>query len=727
MEGGAMVNATLDQAERLLQTCFGYPSFRPGQRRIIESLLAGRDTMGIMPTGGGKSICYQIPALLFPGITIVISPLISLMKDQVDGLAQLGIPATYINSSLTPFEIDRRIQRLVEGQYKLLYIAPERLESERFRTIFQRLPVELVTVDEAHCISQWGHDFRPSYRTMAEKILALPKKPRIMALTATATPDVREDIATLLGIPDDAIHTMPVRRGNLSFFVRHEPDKLSFVRHYLGARQGQTGIIYCSTRKEVDKVYGKLLAAGFAATRYHAGMSDADRSEAQELFSYDKVQVIVATNAFGMGIDKSNVRFVIHWNLPRNLECYYQEAGRAGRDGEPSECILLYSPSDTVIQRHLIEHSGLSLERKEIELAKLRQMVRYAGATSCLQVFIARYFGETDAEPCGLCGPCRMTQGGETEDVTADALKVFSCVKRMGERFGLSLLAKTLRGSKNRRLRELGLDRLSTYGIMSDRSEKEIQQLCHRLLSAGYLTQTGESELYPVVRLTPKSVEVLKGKRRVIVSAEPEEEHQAPLKPGSDLFEELRALRKELSEREQIPPYVIFHDSTLREMCRRLPVTEKEMRAIPGVGESKFVRYGQAFLEKIREFSEKNGPPATKKAMSTPSKDKEATHLISYRMWNEGKSVEEIARLRGLKRGTIEDHLFRCGMEGMPLDWGAFIPAEHEERIMRAIEELGAHKLRPIKEALPEEVSYMAIKAAIAKRELLAKKQPVSH
>ncbi|WP_124726814.1 DNA helicase RecQ [Staphylospora marina] len=717
---------TLADAERMLRKHFGYPSFRPGQRRIIESLLAGRDTMGIMPTGGGKSVCYQIPALLFPGITVVISPLISLMKDQVDRLLLHGIPATFLNSTLSPEEADERIRRLMAGEYKLLYIAPERLESERFHTIFQRLPVDLVTVDEAHCISQWGHDFRPSYRTMAEKILGLPKKPLIMALTATATPDVREDITSLLGIPRDAVHTMPVRRNNLSFFVRREEDRTAFIRSRLARSPDKTGIIYCSTRKEVDKLYTALQSAGVAAARYHAGMDEREREHAQERFARDQVQVIVATNAFGMGIDKSNVRFVIHHNLPRNLESYYQEAGRAGRDGEPGECILLWNPGDMVIQRHLIDQSGLSPERKELERDKLRCMVRYAVHTDCLQVFIARYFGEEEAEPCGLCGPCRSVHG-EKEDVTGEALKIFSCVKRMGERFGLTLLSKTLRGSKNIRLKQFGLDRLSTYGIMNDRTEKEIRHLCHRLLAEGYLAQTDEEELYPTIRLTAKAVDVLKGKRRALVAAEETHGRESSERPESGLYDILRELRKEIAEREQIPPYVIFHDSTLREMCRRLPVTPEQFRAIPGVGEAKLARYGQPFLDKIRTFVRETAPGSPRRPKPGPSSRPEAkvpTHVITWNMWRDGKSVEEIARLRNLKRGTIEDHLFRCGMEGFPLDWSTFIPAEHEARIMQAIERLGAHKLRPIKEALPEEVSYMAIKAAVAKREMLLRSKP---
>ncbi|SEN51690.1 DNA helicase RecQ [Lihuaxuella thermophila] len=711
---------TLRQAEELLQKYYGHSSFRPGQRQIIESILAGYNTLGIMPTGGGKSICYQIPALMFPGITIVISPLISLMKDQVDGLRQLGIPATYINSSLTLTEMDERIREMTAGKYKLLYIAPERLESGRFRAIFETLPVYLVTIDEAHCISQWGHDFRPSYRSMAQMIRQLPRKPIIAALTATATPEVREDIASLLSIEPAHIYATRLQRDNLSFSVRHEEDRREFIRAYLEAHPRQTGIIYCSTRKEVDQLHQDLSGQGFATAAYHAGMSDEERERAQEKFSYDQLQAIVATNAFGMGIDKSNVRFVIHYNLPKNLESYYQEAGRAGRDGEESECILLYSPQDVHTQKFLIEQSELSPERKQHEFGKLQEMHNYCYTSQCLQATIVKYFGDPGSEPCGKCSNCRKLTEEEEIDLTTEAQKIFSCIKRMKERFGLSTVSKVLKGSKSKRILEWQLDGLSTYGIMKEYTEKQIHQLCLELVAEGYLHIRLNNHSLPVAKLTPKAIEVLKGERKVtglrkIYKDGPKQSGQA-----GGLFEELRAVRLKLSQREQIPPYMIFPDSTLKEMCKRLPQNKEAMLLISGVGERKYQMYGEEFLAVIAQYVKQNGisPLVTHEAEPGQS-EKEPSHLISYRLYQQGKSIADIAETRGLSTGTIEDHLFRCGVDGLPLDWNRFIPAEHEELIMQKIEELGAQKLRPIKDALPEEVTYMAIKAAIAKRQLL--------
>lgn len=709
---------SIEQAELLLQKIYGYASFRPGQRKIIQSILAGHNTMGIMPTGGGKSICYQIPALMFPGITIVISPLISLMKDQVDGLTQLGIPATYINSTLHSHEIDQRIEALREGKIKLLYIAPERLESGRFQTIFETLPIYLVTIDEAHCISTWGHDFRPSYRSMAELLLRLPRRPLITALTATATIDVRDDIANLLQIEPTHIFSTKLERDNLSFHVYREGQKREFIAQYLRDHQGQTGILYCSTRKEVDQLHQFLESEGFSVAKYHAGMSDQERSRAQEAFSYDRIQTIVATNAFGMGIDKSNVRFVIHYNLPRNLECYYQEAGRAGRDGDESECILLYSATDIQTQKYLIDHSEMTEERKKFELSKLRFMVDYCFTDQCYQQAFIRYFGNTYSYTCGKCGNCRK-RSGEQEDRTIEAQKILSCIKRTNERFGFTIIAKVLRGSKSKRILDWGLNQLPTYGIMNDHTEKEIIHLCHQLLTHHYLTLDLSHPNIPVAKLTPLAIEVLKGKRRVWLPKDKQQPALPEQTRSSQLFEELRALRKTISEQEQLPPYIIFQDSTLKEMCRRLPLTEDEMLAIPGVGELKYGKFGQAFLTLIQAHVAKHGRHPTPPAKEQNRKaEKEQSHLLTYRLFTEGKSIDEISKLRQLARGTIEDHLIRAGLDGYPLDWDAFIPAKWEPLIMQAIEELGAHKLRPLKDALPEEVDYMAIKAAILKKEL---------
>lgn len=717
----------IQQAELLLQKVFGYSSFRSGQKKIIESILAGHHTMGIMPTGGGKSICYQIPALLFPGITVVISPLISLMKDQVDSLRQLNIAATYINSSLTRAEVEQRMAKLKKGAYKLLYIAPERLESKAFQEIFSTLPIYFVTIDEAHCISQWGHDFRPSYRSMAEKLLSLPRRPLIVALTATATPDVKADIAQLLKIESSHIYSTKLDRSNLSFFVRHNDNKLDYIHHYLQNHLQQTGIIYCATRKDTDQVHQFLVEAGFSTAKYHAGLSEEVREQAQEMFSYDRVQVIVATNAFGMGINKSNVRFVIHYQLPRNLECYYQEAGRAGRDGEESECVLLFSPRDIPMQKYLIEHSGLAIERKTLELGKLQTMINYCFSQRCWQQEMVAYFGSASIQPCGKCGNCRK-QMGDLVNYTVEAQKIFSCIKRTGEHYGLTIIAKILRGSKSRRLSAWKLDRISTYGIMSKYTEKEIFRLCQFLVSQGYLAMVYDHRPFPLARLTNKALAVLKGEHSVYLHKDTERLVKATETKTNPLFDRLLSLRKQLSEAEQLPPYMIFPDSTLKEMCRRLPVTNEELRFISGVGKMKLHKYGHHFLETIRQYVKEHGrmPVRSKPAGKNP---KDPSYLKTYHLFLQGKTIPEIARERNLKRGTIEDHLLRAGLEGLELDWDQFIPAEYEELIMQKIKELGAHKLRPVKEELPDSVDYMAIKAAIVKRELLqdAKKTASSH
>ncbi|ASS77164.1 DNA helicase RecQ [Tumebacillus algifaecis] len=705
-----------EQALHLLKKYYGYDSFRKGQERIIASILSGHDVLGIMPTGGGKSICYQIPALLLPGVTLVISPLISLMKDQVDTLTSLDIPATFINSSLTQSEAEERMEAARHGAYKLIYVAPERLDSERFRSQIQELPISMIAIDEAHCISQWGHDFRPSYLAVPKVLDLLPVRPLVTAFTATATTEVTRDIVELLGIDPTYTFVTGFNRENLTFKVLRGENKRDFVLHYLHQFREQAGIIYAATRKEVDTFHAELLVRGFAVGKYHAGLSDAEKSTYQEQFLYDDIRIMVATNAFGMGIDKSNVRFVLHVNLPKNMESYYQEAGRAGRDGEPSECILLYHPQDVQLQKFLIEQSVMAQERKGSEYKKLQSMVDFAHTTRCLRNYILEYFDDEAVEPCGVCSNCK--DDSEEKDITVEAQKIFSCIYRMKERFGASLVAQVLKGSSNKKVLQFGFDKLPTYGLMKTYKEKEITDLIHVLIAEGYLGLTDGQ--YPVVRLESKAGAVLKGQAQILqkIRLRPT---QAP-SGDSKLFEQLRELRKEISQREKVPPYIIFSDSTLREMSDYCPTDEAGLLTIKGVGEGKLVRYGKPFLELLQAYAKEHGASAAprKHLPDAPVANDEETpsHLKSYQLFQAGLSLAEVAQERQLKSITVQDHIIRAISEGQPVQWERIIPPEQEELIQRVIDELGAETLKPIKEALPQEVDYFAIKGLLCKRSL---------
>lgn len=578
----------------LLKQYFGYDEFRPGQKEIIQKVIDQENVLGIMPTGSGKSICYQLPSLLLDGITVVVSPLISLMKDQVDAANQLGIPATFINSSLDGYETARRFQEIDRQQYCLLYIAPERFIMPDFIQAMNRWNVCMIAIDEAHCISQWGHDFRPSYLQMAKQLDQLPNRPVIVALTATATIQVAADIKRLLKIPDGNHIQTGFGRENLLFQVVKDQKKEQYLVEYLKINKNQSGIIYAATRKEVDRIYHLLKKFGFSIGRYHGGLRENERTAMQEAFLYDRLQLIVATNAFGMGINKSNVRFVIHYQIPGSLEAYYQEAGRAGRDGLSSEAILLFAPQDIQVQKFFIQQSQREEEQKQKEYEKLKAMTEYAYIESCLQQYILNYFGETSS-PCNRCGNCLDDR--KIVEVTTQAQMVLSCLKRMGENYGKQMLMKVLAGSKEQKLRALGFERLSTYGLMKNQSQKETMQLIEYLISNGYLlTVNGE---YPILKVTERGIQVLKG-QEAVYRKEPKKVQQLSDEETDTLFEVLRELRTDLASEAGVPPYVVFSDSTLKEMSRIRPSSRLEMLQIKGVGQSKLDKYGEAFLSRIK-------------------------------------------------------------------------------------------------------------------------------
>lgn len=580
----------------LLKQYFGYDKFRPGQKEIIQKVIDQENVLGIMPTGSGKSICYQLPSLLLDGLTVVVSPLISLMKDQVDAANQLGIPATFINSSLDGYETARRFQEIDRQQYRLLYIAPERFIMPDFIQAMNRWNVCMIAIDEAHCISQWGHDFRPSYLQMAKQLNQLPNRPVIVALTATATIQVAADIKRLLKIPDGNHIQTGFERENLRFQVVKDQKKEQYLVEYLKINKNQSGIIYAATRKEVDRIYHLLKKFGFSIGRYHGGLNENERTAMQEAFLYDRLQLIVATNAFGMGINKSNVRFVIHYQIPGSLEAYYQEAGRAGRDGLSSEAILLFAPQDTQVQKFFIQQSQREEEQKQKEYEKLKAMTEYAYIESCLQQYILNYFGETSS-PCNRCGNCLDDR--EIVEVTTQAQMVLSCLKRMGENYGKQMLMKVLAGSKEQKLRALGFERLSTYGLMKNQSQKETMQLIEYLISNGYLlTVDGE---YPILKVTERGIQVLKG-QEAVYRKEPKKVQQLSDEETDTLFEVLRELRTDLASEAGVPPYVVFSDSTLKEMSRIRPSSRLEMLQIKGVGQSKLDKYGEAFLSRIKNM-----------------------------------------------------------------------------------------------------------------------------
>lgn len=706
-------------ANEILKKYFGYDNFRAGQAEIINHILEKEDCLGIMPTGAGKSICYQIPAMIFDGITVVISPLISLMKDQVDSLNQVGITSTYINSSLTENEYLQTIQNIYHGMYKIIYVAPERFFSDTFINMLNFLDISMIAVDEAHCVSQWGHDFRPSYCEISKVISSLSKRPIIVSFTATATQVVKDDIIKLLNLHTPFVLTTGFDRQNLYFSVQTPESKKEFLLNFLEEHKNISGIIYCSTRKTVDEVYERLLVYGYKVSKYHAGMSEKNRTNSQDDFVYDRTEIMVATNAFGMGIDKSNVRYVIHYNMPSDLESYYQEAGRAGRDGDKAECVLLFSRADVVTNKFLIEHSSEGNHVNEYQ--KLNDIVDYCNSSKCLRSYILEYFGETpNFNNCKFCSNCNSEI--EITDITTDSKKILSCIKRMNERFGAGLVADVLKGSKSAKVKSFGFDSLSTYGIMSEYSKDTIRDLISFLVAEGYIKSIGDK--YPILTLDIKANDVLFSNTQVVIKKKIER----ILKPEKNskydfeslpfdvkLFEILRELRMEVAVKNNVPPFIIFADVSLKQMSTYYPTDVDSMHKISGVGSFKLEKYGDIFIDAIRDYVTeheiKKSYILEKPKNNTTSTPKIDTKLVSYELYTKDvKTIKEISEVRGLTERTVEQHLLDCYENGMEINLEKEVNTNFENEIYTAINKCTSGKLREIKDMLPNEVSYFDIK-----------------
>lgn len=722
----------------VLKTYFGYDNFKKGQEKLVNGIITGRDVLGIMPTGGGKSLCYQLPATVLEGVTIVISPLISLMKDQVDSLDEMGLSGTFINSTLDYDEFIKRLDGIRKGKYKMVYVAPERLNTSLFLNLSKDIKISLVAIDEAHCISQWGHDFRPSYLEIPKFINSLDPRPTVAAFTATATAEIVQEIKKLIGLKNPLKIITGFDRPNLFYQVVKPSNKFSYLLNYLKNNYiNDSGIIYCATRKTVESLASKLPSYGISTVGYHGGMSPEIRQKNQDDFMLDRVRIIVATNAFGMGIDKPDIRFVIHYNMPKNMEAYYQEAGRAGRDGEKSDCILMYSPADIVKQKILIQSENLSHERETAMYENLQYLVDYCHTDDCLRKKILIYFGEdTQEEKCHNCSNC--LDQSEKVDVTIEAQKILSCIYRVNQSYGVNTVIQVLRGSKNKKILEWGLNKTSTYGIMQQYSNDAIKEMIMTLISQGYIHITADK--FPILKLTAAAREILSGKikfyhkKDLLHRSETSKEgdglspNQINENVDKELFERLRQLRQTIAKEKDLPPYIIFHDSSLKEMAAYMPQNQEEFFKIKGVGKKKYDSYGKEFINLINEYIVEEGLDVseirrqlidTVTADSSIDRLKEDTETNryeqTYNCYLKGLSLKEIALERNLTQNTIINHLSRCEKQGKTIDWSRFIEPEKEEQIIEMIEKVGNEKLKPIKEALPQDITYEDIRLVLCK------------
>ena len=694
----------------LLREYFGFDEFKEGQEKLIYDVLDKKDVVGVMPTGGGKSLCYQLPSLLMDGVVVVISPLISLMKDQVDSLDQIGIKSTFINSTLSESEYMARIRGVESGDYKLLYIAPERLNSYMFLDLARRIEISMIAIDEAHCISQWGHDFRPSYREIPKFIKSLDKRPVVSCYTATATDKVVKDIIETVGLIEPTVSVVGFDRPNLFYNVIKPGDKYDYLLNYLENNyENESGIIYCSTRKTVESLVKRLSDEGHSVTGYHGGMSDLVRDKNQEDFIFNRKRIMIATNAFGMGIDKPDVRFVIHYNMPKNMEAYYQEAGRAGRDGEKSHCILLYSSADIVKQKIIIQSNNSQIDREKLLYENLQYLVDYCNTNECLRKSILSYFGEVyEKDNCETCGNC--LSNSEMIDITVEAQKILSCIYRMDQQYGMTMVTQVLRGSRNKRVLERQLNELSTYGIMKDYKEETVREIIMALTSMDYINVTLDK--YPILLLTEKSIPILKGELKVFHKKDllyPKEEKRGPKDDG--LLKKLKDYRTRVSREKEIPPFMIFSNKTLEELARKKPSTKEEFLNVIGIGLKKYESYSED-LKDIIENHKLVGDIEEKTDISESMIDR---YLETYGLYKEEYSLTEMAKKRDFTESTIINHLAKCQEIGYRIDWSRFLDKAKEKYIMDTVDKLGNKSLKDIKDNLDDSISYEEIRIALIK------------